>query len=261
MVNRSIKVLRVWYISLVAHFVLVFILKGWNNWSDFCISLASLKWVQSFKRWKKFLGTVSRCFWLYCFGVGTTLKFSFKSMQVFKEKYCFDKFKIFPNGSDLYSSMFLIFCCILIEFACWLSKSHLFLCWFLLDPLIWKPNVHFLASVFFLRFHCYLECCFYCLSCCISFFSCSICLSFEVNIWLVFELLLDGVLPCLYCSPVVVNFPGIFYGSFATFVTGIVWDDVFVVLYIVCSWYSICIWSVQYSWLFSLLQCFPSGCP
>ena len=40
---------------------------------------------------------------------------------------------------------------------------------------------------------------FNCFSCCISFLSCSICFSFEVNVWLIFEVLLDGILPCLCC--------------------------------------------------------------
>ena len=35
--------------------------------------------------------------------------------------------------------------------------------------------------------------CFNCYSFCISFLSCSICSSFEVNVWLIFELLLDDI--------------------------------------------------------------------
>ena len=37
-------------------------------------------------------------------------------------------------------------------------------------------------------------------SCCISFLSSSVSSSFEVNVWLVSELILDGTLPCLCCS-------------------------------------------------------------
>ena len=57
-------------------------------------------------------------------------------------------------------------------------------------------------------------------SCCISPLSCSVCLLFEVNVWLIFELLPDSLLvfSCYsilgFCAS---NFPEIICGSFATF--------------------------------------------
>ena len=62
---------------------------------------------------------------------------------------------------------------------------------------------------------------FDCFSCCISLLSFSICSSFEVNVWLVFELLLDGIFPCRCCSFLefcASNFPRIVCGPFATLV-------------------------------------------
>ena len=62
---------------------------------------------------------------------------------------------------------------------------------------------------------------FDCFICCILFLSCSICFPFEVNVWLVFELLVDGIFPCLcrsflgFCTS---NFPRTVCGSFATLV-------------------------------------------
>ena len=61
--------------------------------------------------------SVSSYFWLYSSGIGTKFKFLVKSLYTLKEKECFNKFKIFSNGSSLYSSMLLIFRCIPIEFA------------------------------------------------------------------------------------------------------------------------------------------------
>ena len=53
---------------------------------------------------------MSSCFLLHFFGVGTTLRISFKSLKVSEENECFDKFKSFPNGSDLYLILFLNVC-------------------------------------------------------------------------------------------------------------------------------------------------------
>ena len=74
-----------------------------------------------------------------------------------------------------------------------------------------KPYVCFLPCVLFLLIT---------FSCCISPLSCSVCLLFEVNVWLIFELLPDSLLvfSCYsilgFCAS---NFPEIICGSFATF--------------------------------------------
>ena len=67
---------------------------------------------------------------------------------------------------------------------------------------------------------------FYCFSCCISFLSCSICSSFELNVWLVLELLLDGILPCRCC-----NFLGVCVSNFSRYVCSSFAALVFLVLY------------------------------
>ena len=62
---------------------------------------------------------------------------------------------------------------------------------------------------------------FDCFICYILFLSCLICLAFEVNVWLVFELLLDGIFPCLCCSFLgycTSNFLRTVCGSFVTLV-------------------------------------------
>ena len=53
-------------------------------------------------RRKKFSESVSSYFLLYFFGVGTKLRFLFKSLKVSKENECFDKLITFPDRSDLY---------------------------------------------------------------------------------------------------------------------------------------------------------------
>ena len=128
--------------------------------------------------------------------------------------------------SDLYSSMFLIF-----EFALFVLQKSLpllFLWWFLFDPMICRPHV------------------------------------FEVNVWAVFELLLDAILPFLCCSFFggfrVFNFPRIVCGSFATVLLvfrGMIWllyftlfalDTAFAYDFLKCSW------------LFTWFYFFLSGC-
>ena len=59
---------------------------------------------------------MSSCFLLYFFGVGTKLRFLFKSLKVPKENECFDKFITFPDGSDLYLILLLIVRCMPIVF-------------------------------------------------------------------------------------------------------------------------------------------------
>ena len=75
-------------------------------------------------------------------------------------------------------------------------------------------------------------------SCRISLLSRSNCSPFEVNIWLLFELLLDGILPELTAA----YFPHYCY-----------WDDAVAVFYCVWTWYAICIWFLKCSWLFNWL--------
>ena len=90
--------------------------------------------------------------------------------------------------SDLYSSMFLIF-----EFALFVLQKSLpllFLWWFLFDPMICRPHV------------------------------------FEVNVWAVFELLLDAILPFLCCS---------FFGGFV-FLTSL---ELYAVHLPQCYWCSV----------------------
>ena len=50
------------------------------------------------------------------------LGFSFRSSYVSKEKECFDKIALSPNGSDLYLRAFVIIRCSLNVFAFFLNK-------------------------------------------------------------------------------------------------------------------------------------------
>ena len=59
---------------------------------------------------------MSSCFLLRFFGVGTKLRFLFKSLKVSKENECFDNFITFSDGSDLYLILLLIARCIPIVF-------------------------------------------------------------------------------------------------------------------------------------------------
>ena len=96
--------------------------------------------------------------------------------------------------------------------------------------------------------------------------SCSICFFDVINIWLVFELLLDGIFWCFCCK-----FLGFYLSNFLRLifhisVSVVAWDVT--VLYfaylfyicIACTWYNIWIWFLKCIWLFSLLQCFLFDC-
>ena len=61
------------------------------------------------------------CFLLYFFGVGTKLRFLFKSLKVVEEKDCFDKFITFFEGSDLYLILFSTVLCMPIVFPLFLG--------------------------------------------------------------------------------------------------------------------------------------------
>ena len=43
-----------------------------------------------------------RLFWQYFVGVGTKFSFLFTNLLVSKDKKCFDKLIMFPDGSDLF---------------------------------------------------------------------------------------------------------------------------------------------------------------
>ena len=66
---------------------------------------------------KTVLASLSNCFLLHFFGVGTKLRILFKSLKVSKENECFDKLVTFPDGSDLYLILLLIAYCMLIVFS------------------------------------------------------------------------------------------------------------------------------------------------
>ena len=51
------------------------------------------------------------------------LRFLSRSLYVLKENECFDKFKTFPDGSDLYLSAFVIVRCSLKVFTFYLVRN------------------------------------------------------------------------------------------------------------------------------------------
>ena len=80
--TKSINVLMLWWVFLCVYFYLFFIWKGRFSWSVSDFGLISLKWARSFIWWKKFSASLYNCFLLYFFGVGTKLRFLFKSSKV-----------------------------------------------------------------------------------------------------------------------------------------------------------------------------------
>ena len=79
---------------------------------DRCSLIDVQKWDWSLIRRKKNPASVSGCFLLYLFGVGTKLRLLFKRLSVSKENECFDKFITFLDGSDLCINYKILRCCL-----------------------------------------------------------------------------------------------------------------------------------------------------
>ena len=83
----------------------------------FNFGLISLKSARSLIWRKKCSASLSNCFLLHFFGVGTKLRILFRSLKVSKENECFVKLVAFSGGSDLYLILLLIARCMLIVFS------------------------------------------------------------------------------------------------------------------------------------------------
>ena len=107
------------------HFALFLILKGTCSvgWFTVMIQVSSLKWAVSLISQKKFCKSAGNWLLLYLFEVGMKLRFLFRSLYVSKENQCFDKFRTFPDGSDLYLSAYVVVRCILKVFAFFLERN------------------------------------------------------------------------------------------------------------------------------------------
>ena len=184
--TKSINVLTLQWVSLGVYCCLFYIWKGRFSWSMFNFGLISLKSAQSLI----FSASLSNCFLLHFFGVGTKLRILFKSLKVSKENECFDKLVTFSDGSDLYLILLLIARCMLSVFiVCCIKVSTLIIfVWFV----TWPPGVE---AIYIFGLPQVMLLVWECVKIRISFFRFSISLSLWLSSHLILELLLDGDFP------------------------------------------------------------------
>ena len=125
----------------------ILIVKGSYSfgWFIIVIQFSSMKWAPSLI--SRFLNQKTIDFY-YIF-LKWIWNYDFCLEIYTKENECFDKFRTFPDGSDLYLSAFVIVRCSLKVFAFLLERNSVHLtdrCWFENDFLKRKPPGCFLAQ-------------------------------------------------------------------------------------------------------------------
>ena len=127
------------------------ILKGICSFGWFTVAIqdSSLTWARILISQNKFCKSEESWFLLCLLEVGMKLRFLFRSLYVSKKPDCFDKLTIFPDGSDLYLSVFVIVYCSFKVFTLFLVRNSVpltDLSWFEYGLLRRRPPGCFLAG-------------------------------------------------------------------------------------------------------------------